>query len=357
MSVISRYLLRQYAASTAAILLGISLTWTIGDSLFHIDELTRAPLGAMRDTIFRALDMLPVAVPIACVVGVVWSLTRAVHFGEITAIRCGGIPLQAALLPMLLFTLLLAALEVALEDRVIVPARVQLEHLTPKAGEEDVHAPIQLAGRWWYASEGSILTAVRWDAPSRQLFGVSLFDLDPQRRVRRRVEAASARYLIRNVWEFRDLTLLEFPREGAMRKQQAKALRVDLGLAAVDLERAHPPLPATSLRGLAQRIREQPDPGVRAPLAAAFHARIGQPLSAVILILFAIRFAIGEVERGDSLARTLLRSFGVVAVFWAAWIAAIFAAGNGQIPAAVPIWGVLALGLTLGLGRFRQVSE
>ncbi|MFQ5697334.1 MAG: LptF/LptG family permease [Myxococcota bacterium] len=357
MSIVSRYLLRQYAASTAAILLGISMTWTIGDSLFHIDEVTRAPLAALRDTFFRALDMLPVAVPMACVVGVAWSLTRAVHFREITAIRCGGIPLQTALLPLLLATLVLSAVMVGVEDQIIVPARLRLEHLGARSGDKDARALTRLAGRWWYAGEGSIVSAARWDESSQRLWDVSLFDLDPQRQVRRRIEAASARYLSRNLWEFRDLTLLEFPRDGVMVEHKESLLRVDLGLAAVDLQRVNPPLRATSLRQMAQRIREEPDPVARAPLGAAFHARLGQPLTAVVLILFAIRFAIGEVERGDSLARTLLRSFGVVALFWSAWTGAIFVARSGQIPAAVPLWGMLALGLTLGLGRFRQVSE
>ena len=92
-------------------------------------------------------------------------------------------------------------------------------------------------------------------------------------------------------------------------------------------------------------------------MISTFHARLAQPLAALVLVLFAIRFAIGDVEQGDSLARALLMAFAVTGLFWLCWTGALLLARSGLLPAELPVWGTLALGLTLGFGRFRAIPE
>jgi lipopolysaccharide export LptBFGC system permease protein LptF len=353
----SRYLLLHYLGSAAALLAAIAVVWIAADTLFRIDELSEHPLRALREIGFRALDVLPLGVPLACVAGAVWSLTRAVRHREVTAIRCGGIPLQSTLLPLLIATLCLAGLLALLEDRVVVPARASLENLEDSDASGPPRRPQRLSGRWWYSSGNSIFSAGHYAKPEARLEEVTVFELDASRRIQRRIEAKEAVYVSGDLWEFHDATLLEFSDTSGMQVSSVEALRVDLGLTGRDLERALPPIAATSLHKLARRIRDQGDGEARAPLEAAFHARLAQPLAALVLVLFAIRFAIGDAERGDSLARSLLLSLGVTALFWLGWTAALLTARSGLVPAAFPVWGVLVLAFVLGLGRFRAIPE
>jgi lipopolysaccharide export LptBFGC system permease protein LptF len=353
----SRYLLLHYLGSAATLLGAFAIIWLAADTLFRIDEVSEHPAGALREIGFRALDVLPLGVPLACVAGVVWSLTRAVRHREITAIRCGGIPLQSTLLPLLIATLCLAGLLMVVEDRVVVPARASLENLEEADATGPRRRPQHLNGRWWYASGGSVFSAGHYSRPDGRLEEVTAFELDASREIRRRIEAKEAVYVSGDLWELRDATVLEFPREGGIDISEIAALRVDLGLTGLDLARALPPIAATSLNQLARRIRDQGQDEARAPLQAAFHARLAQPLAALVLLLFAIRFAIGDTERGDSLARSLLLALGVTALFWLSWTAALLTARSGLVPAALPVWGVLLLGFVLGLGRFRAIAE
>jgi lipopolysaccharide export LptBFGC system permease protein LptF len=348
----SRYLLVQYLAAVAMLLAGITVTWVAADTLFHIDELSEHPIAALRDVGLRAVDVLPLGVPLACVAGAVWSLTRAVRYREVTAIRAGGIPLQAALVPLLATTCVISGLLLLIEDRVVVPARARLE-----SGSGPSRSPVLQNGRWWYSGGHSVLTAASYDLAERRLTDVTVFDLDAERRIRRRVEADEAVYVGDDLWRLANARLFEMPREGSMSITRAPTLELDLELNERDLKRALLSVGATSLNRLARRIRESRDDAGRPALEAALHARIAQPMAALVLVLFAIRFAIGDVERGDSLARSLLLAFGVTGLYWLCWTVALLTARSGIVPPALPVWGTLAIGLVLGLGRFRAIPE
>ena len=116
---VSRYLLREFALSSATVLIALVVTWVAADTLVHLDAVGDSVSGALAAVLHRLLVVIPLAVPLSCLVGVVWSLTRAVRSREITAIRCGGIPLRYALLPVLVTAVLIGGALGYFEDRVI----------------------------------------------------------------------------------------------------------------------------------------------------------------------------------------------------------------------------------------------
>jgi len=353
---VSLHLLREFLLASTVVFLAFFVTWLAADTLLNIDRIGREPIELLLEVAVRAVEIVPLGVPMACLVGVVFSLSHAVRFREITAIRCGGIPLQSVLAPILTASLVVALLIGLFEDRVIIPSRLaQLE-----GGQEpgEGHAPHQAGGRWWYSSGRLIFSAADYDRQTRTLLGVTMFELDAGRAVGRRIDAASAVSLEGNTWEFHGARIRTFASGSELQLRHSASLRVDLGVSAADLERAAPPMPATSLHKLARRIREFA--GSRAELLlleAAFHERLARPLAALILVLLAIPFAIGDVERGDSLPRALLRSMIAAGTFWLLWTFAVLAARSGMLPPAFPIWGAVVLFSSLGAWRFRLIKE
>ena len=77
----------------------------------------------------------------------------------------------------------------------------------------------------------------------------------------------------------------------------------------------------------------------------------------LILVLLAIPFAIGDTERGDSLARALLFSLGCAAAYWTVWVLGLLVGRAGVVPAFLPVWTVAALGLGVGSWRFHQLKQ
>jgi lipopolysaccharide export system permease protein len=355
--IIARHFLAEFAQVSAAVLLGLLVMWGAADILLHVDELAGHFGRAMRQVALRSYPMLPIAVPISCVAGVVLSLTRAARNSELTAIQTGGIRLQAALAPILLSCALLAAGLGFLEDRVLVPARSGLEHGRSEDAGAKARMPERRLERWWFASGSSILSAASYDAKEQVLQDVTVFLFDEQRGIRERIDAKSAANLAGDTWEIREANVLEFQPKGGIDRHRAIALRLDLGIDSRDMDRASQPPAWLTLRQLARQIRKSAgDRAEVAKLELAFHSRLAQPLAVLIVVLLALPIAAGDA-RGDSLPRALLRSLLATAGFWLAWTLALLVGRSGVVPPPFPVWGVTLGALGLGYWRFRSIRE
>jgi lipopolysaccharide export LptBFGC system permease protein LptF len=354
--IISRYLLVQFAVSSATVLLGIVAIWLAADSLLNIDEFASEPGAVLWGLALHGLELVPLAVPLSAVVGATWSVTRAARHREITAIQSGGVPLRTALLPIAVACVVAAAALVWLEDRVLVPTRARAIEARQFAESGGRGRPTWANGRYWYATGASVLSAAEWIPERSTLVDVTIFELDPALGIRRRIDAREAHYVADSTWDIADARVIDFTLP-ALAPEHMVSLRADLGIGSAEFTRSAPPLQTLTLRRLAQRGRRESDAHRRASYGVAFHARIAQPLSILVLVLFALRFAIRDTERGDSLARALLWSLGVTAVFWVCFTLALFAGRSAVVAAPVPIWLVLAAFLAAGVSRFRAIEE
>lgn len=358
MRIISRYLLVEFASASALVFLALSVTWMAADSVLHIDMMSSGFGHAFRQILFRMLEVVSVIVPLSCLAGVVWSLSRAVRYREITAIRCGGVRLRSVLAPVLVLCFVISGLLLLFEDRVLIPTRNAL--LEAESGEDEYgqRRPRYINGRWWYASGASVFSAAEYLAEERTLRDVTVFEFDGERHLEQRIDAERAVNLTGSTWEFHDIRVYEFTEMRGLSEREVSILRVDLGLSGKDLAGAAPPVTLTSLHKLARHIRKRVgNETALAGLQVGFHSRLAQPLGVLVLVLLALPFAIGDVERGDSLPSSLLLALAAAAAYWLAWTLALLAGQSGQVPAALPVWGVTVLFLGVGVWRFRRISE
>jgi lipopolysaccharide export system permease protein len=350
---ISRYLLLEFLRASAVALLAFYMLWIAVDSLLHIDELAVNAGIALRDVVLRSLDFVPIAVPIACTVGAVWSITRAAHFSEITAIRCGGLPLRSVLSPLLFASLLIGVLQGVFQDRVLIPAHGVLQNAGDET-EESRRGPDQMLGRWWHTSPNFVFVAESFSAEQQVLQNVTVFRLDPNGRMRERIDAPRAEYKEGRAWELVDARVRSFPDQGGLEERTEARLRLDLDLTREQVEATVPVLEATTLRRLWRTVRDQPD---NIAAASVLHGRLALLLVVLVLVLLAVPFAVGDTEGVDSLPRALLRSLIATSAFWGLWTAGLVSSQSGWIAPAVPIWGVTTLALAWGTWRFRSIKE
>jgi lipopolysaccharide export system permease protein len=353
---IARHLLAEFVVATTGVFLGIWAMWFAADILLHIDDLAGHVVAGLREVVLRALPVLPIVLPLSGLTGAVLCLSRAARNRELTAIRTGGIRLQAALAPMVVLCALVAVGLGSLQDRVLLPLRERLER--GRADEKGDRAPERLLNRWWYASGTSIFSAASYEAKTHELEDVTVFLFDEHREIRQRIDAKTAASLDGDNWEIRDAHVLDFSQREGIARHDAEKLRLDLGITSGEMSRATEPSATASLRQLARLIRKSAGDAVEvAKLELAFHSRLAQPLTVLIVVLFAIPFATGDPGRGDSLPRALLRSLGAAGVFWLCWTLALLAARTGRVPAPLPVWGVTLGALALGIWRYRTIPE
>jgi len=351
--ILSRYLVREFAASSAGVLAGLLVTWLAADSLRRIGDYVRDGRRALRELALISTEILPYAVPIACLAGTVWTLSRAVRNREVVALRSGGIPLRRALAPLILAAALVSLVLGVFADRVLIPARIALE----RAGNsEEPGRPRALADRYWKAYPPFVFSAGRYDAAALALFDVVIFKLDDSGRVAERIDAEQAINVQGNVWELRNASVRSFDAGGGIGSARHADLRLDLGVEGKAYERARTPTSQLSLHRLARALRRA-EPGTRPALSSAFHGRLLEPLATLILVLFAVPLGLGDVERGDSLPRALLRALGCALGFWLSWTLAIFASRQPGIPPFAPLWATAITALLLGSWRYRGITE
>jgi lipopolysaccharide export system permease protein len=356
--IVSRYLLRQFLTATAMILSGLFVTWMTAEVVLHLDRFRSDPGDAWKLTFFRTLEIVPLGVPLACLTGAVWSLTRATRFLELTAIRCGGIPLRRVLAPILVAALLLGGAVAFFEDRVLVPVREVLPGIEEVEGSREKRATLFANGRWWFATGPSLFAARAFDPETMRLQNVTVFELDEQRRAVRRIDADEARFLHDKTWALERARILEFGDTEAPVLREEPRVELALGVSGGQLNRAAPSPDHFSVHALARWIRKWSGSAARlATFEAEFHARIARPFAVVIFVLFALGLSVVEAERRDTLGRALVRSLIAATLYWTAWTAALVAAGSGRIPPALPVWSVTALFLALGAVRFQRIPE
>jgi lipopolysaccharide export system permease protein len=356
-SIIARYLLAEFLIGSSFVFLALFVTYVAAYSVTHLDMLGDESGRGGWEILFRSLELTPVGVPIACLAGAVWSLTRAVRNREITAIRCGGIPLQRVLLPILGTCLLIGAGLAVFEDRVIIPSRTALAEAGDPESEPE-NLPTYTNGRWWYAKGTSIFSAKEYLPDANKLIDVTVFKLSRDRQIEQRIEADEAVNLSAHSWEFHGARIFDFGSGQALAVRQTPHLKLDLGVSAVDLTRAGKPVEQTTLRRLIKRIRHHKGlNGARIDLVAALHIRLARPLAVLVLVLLALPFAIGDVESPDSLPRALVRALATCLLFWIAWGLAVVSGRSGFVPPALPLWGMPLLFIGVGAWRFRQIRE
>jgi LPS export ABC transporter permease LptG len=355
---ISRHLVIEFALTSAAVFCGMTAMWLAADVLLHIDDLAGHVGAGFREVVLRSFAVLPIVLPLSGLAGAVLCLSRAVRNRELTAIRTGGIRLQAALAPLLVACALAALAYGVVEDRVLVPLRASLEHARAAAGGDAGRAPERLLNRWWFASGTSIFAASEYDPATRKLHGVTVFLFDEQRGIRERIDAKTAASLDGDTWEIQDAHVLEFSSGEGIARHDAPALRLDLGITSGEMSRAAEPAAFVPLHQLARQIRRSTGDALEvAKLELAFHGRLAQPFAVLIVVLLAIPFSTGDSGRGDSLPRALLRSLLAALAFWLCWTVALFAARSGTVAAPLPVWGVTLGALALGFWRYRRIPE
>jgi lipopolysaccharide export system permease protein len=348
----------EFVLTTTAVFLGLATMWLSADMLLHVDDLAGQLTQGMREVALRGFLVLPIMLPLAGLAGAVLCLSRAVRNREITAIRTGGIRLQAALAPLLVVCALAAFGVGMLEDRVLVPWRASLEQGRTDPNNGHARPPERLLGRWWFASGTSVFSASSYDQEARTLREVTVFLFDEDRAIRTRIDAREAKSVDGDTWEIRDARTLEFSPDEGISRRDAPAMRLDLGITSGEMGRAADTAAFTSLHQLARQIRKSAgDAAERAKLELAFHGRLAQPFGLLIVVLLAIPFATGDSVRGDSLPRSLLRSLLAAAAFWLCWTLALLVARSGAVPPPVAVWGVTLGALAVGYWRYRQIPE
>jgi LPS export ABC transporter permease LptG/LPS export ABC transporter permease LptF len=132
---------------------------------------------------YFAPGVLPIVLPISCLVGAIVTFTLLARTSELVAIKASGVSMRRATLPVLLLTTFLCGLLFLVQDR-IAPASNRKAQETRDLIMK--RAPrthrVTATGAWTFGSQGSTLYHYRlYDPDSEEFQGLSALTLDRER--------------------------------------------------------------------------------------------------------------------------------------------------------------------------------
>lgn len=306
-SPLARYLRQLLALRVIAALLalgGLLQVLDLLDSATDIINRGQGIGGIAHYTALRSPIVLLQALPIAALVGAVFTFSALAKQNEIVAMRAAGLPFRRVI-EILLPTVLLVGLSHLLLAEVIVP-RAQ-KALTawwatlPPAADADTDAELL-----WFRSEGAVVAVAHVLPDGSRLDGIRIYRRDSDGRMQTRLVASSARYEDRQ-WTLVDAVETDF-RSGRT-TTLAGSPRWETPLKPADLARLSADEPYVS-GSLALAVLNGTQSGTRTP--AFYRTRIqrslADPLSALIMLLLASPVAVAltrGAQRGSPMLLAL----------------------------------------------------
>ncbi len=358
MTVLSRYLFREFLRAAAACILGFLFLFLLIDFVDHAEKLLQHD-ASLREIgwyyLTRAPGIFVLVSPVGTMLAVLVAVSLRVRSNEMTAIFSGGVSLFRACVPVLAGCAIVSALSLLCSE-VLAPAANrharEIERLRMRPGK----VAAQFSGnRYWMRGREGILSAQVVDGPSRALRGFQYIEVDRDFRPLRRIDSRSARLLSDGAWELaegRERVFGESPSVTAFPLRTYRFPETMDGF----IEGETPPAEMTyeQLSGYVREVRRR---GYEARgYETDLHAKIAYPMLNVLISMLAIPFALRS-PRSGGIWRSI--GFGLLAGFacWVVLSASLSLGRKGILPALLAAWlpGILFAGS--GAALFRGVNR
>jgi lipopolysaccharide export system permease protein len=170
---LDRYIVRQFLASFFSLVLGLPLLFIIIDVTDYLDNYLARNLSLL-DIAISYVYVLPqyvlFAMPIAALIGTVFTIGNMTRHQEIAAAKAGGISFYRLLRPLLLMAVLLTGAALGLSELVPVTNEKRAEIL----GERLNRAGMMRTNFVFITEEGHVLSIRRLDPQLNEMTGIVL---------------------------------------------------------------------------------------------------------------------------------------------------------------------------------------
>jgi lipopolysaccharide export system permease protein len=354
--ILSRYFLASYLKLFVAILFSSMIAVMVIEMMLNFDEILERNQGLagiasylfLRIPSFYLRDLIPVS----SFAAVFFCLGFPARAHEITAIKSGGISPQRTVIPLLVAASILSGVALLLNESLVLQAAREWEHRKNPGGEITFRQ-----SSFWYQRGNAIYNIQEADQDSRILYGVSVFELNPQGRLIRSIQAEQVEVGNDDRWLIRDGTERTFAPSRPADPPKTTRLRNwhrDVS-AEKDLAMLESSAKTLSLPNLGKYIEAQLREGRNATrFLALYHSRLSEPLSVLLFALLAIPLALA-VERSRSIAASALIGIVILGIFYTARTAADMFTASGFASTIISPWIILTVFGGYGAWRLYRV--
>lgn len=319
MTILARYIFREFLRTSAMILAGILVLFLSVSFLKEADEFIkhRASISQIvRFYLYSVPGMASQGLPFAALLGTLLSLGTLSRHQEITAMRAGGVSVLGMVLPVILGGLLLSALGF-LNSEVVMPKYAARASFIQKVEvERKQQRAVFQTHRLWLRGPDNSIANISLVTPDRtEMIGINIFKLNPDFSVRERI---SAKRLVwdNEVWRLREAQKF-VPDKDAIIIRPADDEIYNIVDRPADMGMIVKRAEEMNFAELWEYVHKLKASGYKALRHEVdLHGKIAYPLASLLMVMIAIPFSLPRVRSGGA-ARGIALAVLIAAVYWA----------------------------------------
>ncbi|MDD5475520.1 MAG: LPS export ABC transporter permease LptG [Syntrophales bacterium] len=357
MSIIDRYILKEFARNLVLILVSLIVLYLIVDFFQRIRMFISngATLSQMFSYFIYSIPMILVQMTPVSVL-----LSSLITFGilskncELVALRAAGTSLYRVALPLVLFSMAIALFSFMVGEFMTPYSNQRLKHIKYVEIQNRQQMGTFKQSQIWYRGKEGIYNFAVFDPHEAVIRGIKINYLDSSMDLVRRIDAAEGRW-IDGAWVFYDLMITTFPEGDFPVVETMRSSVINLPEKPQDflvVQREPDEMGFGELKGYIHKIRSEGYDATR--YLVDLHGKVAFPLVIIIMGSLGLCFAAG-LERSGGIAQGI--GIGVVTGFsyWLLFAFTVSLGKSGVLPPVMGAWAANAIFLAGTLMLLRWV--
>ncbi len=287
--------------------------------------------------------------PIAALVGVVFTLSSLNNSRELTALFSLGMSLHRVLAPMFFWLLIFVGLTFYLGDQIIPVTKQKRDFIyyTDMKKNPALFSTVK-TDKIWYRSDNIIFNIKLLDPELKKAHGLTFYYLSPDWKLQQMITAKEA--LIENKgWELLEGTITLFVNEMTTPiVSQFSSKVIPMVQELTDIQTTSSASDFFTFKELGRYIQKNRDAGLNmTSFEVDYHNKLSFPFSIFVLGLLGVPFVITH-QRSGGMAKNVGLIMLMTFSFWVVYSSSMSLGRHGQIPAMLATWGpnILMLAIT-----------
>lgn len=338
MSIIEKYLTREFIKTFCAIVATISGLWIIFDFFDEVDSLIESGLGLFK-AVFVFFAHIPFIsfIPIATLLSILFTLGLMNKNNEILALKSSGVSVYYLLRSIFIIGLVFSIFYFILAEQIMPMVKTKENEIWAEV-KKDKGIIKSKKESTWIKTDKAISRISHYDPKHRAVFNIAIYYFDKGFNLRRRIDAKKGLYKNGGWILYETIEQRYDKRSGIPVVEIHKEMKEDLNFKPEDLKIAVKQSEEMSFNELREYIDKVESEGYDATKYwVDLYAKTAQPFFCIIMSIIGTGIALNRKLR-DSLPLTVLSGLGVIFIYYVFYNFCLSIGYGGVIPPFVSAW-------------------
>jgi lipopolysaccharide export system permease protein len=339
-SIIDRYIAKIFLTFFAGGLIVFVTIFVAVDYMTSGIAQYKAPADAiMKYYALLAPSQIYLLIPVACLLGTVFTLSRLSKSNELVALFSSGMSLARISTPILVIVVLVSSISFWVNDRLlpIVNQRKNYVLFVDIQKKPGLYSTVK-TNKIWYRSGNVLFNIKTLQADKGLAQGLTMYFFDSTWQLIQMITAQDVQ-LHGATWELSKGTVTLFSRETSVPLSQDFALKtISVSEDTADIQKSSVSTETLSVSELKRFITRNKDAGLDTlRYEVDYHAKFAFAFAAFVMSFLGIPFSVTRQRTGGAafnVGATLVLAFG----YWAAYSSGITLGQHGAMPPMMAVW-------------------